>query len=71
MRLDADLVSSLGDDELGGALRVRLLLVALNLVAEDVVVVGKDPIFVMLPSNGAITDIRSSRCLQSVRYITC
>lgn len=71
MCLDANLVSSLGDDELGGALRVRLLLVALNLVAEYVVVVGKDTIFVMLPTNGAITDIRSSRCLQSVRYITC
>lgn len=70
MRLDADLVPSLGDDELGGALRVRLLLIALDFVAEGVVVVGKDPIFVILPSNGAVTDIRSSRCLQSVRYTT-
>lgn len=69
MRLDADLVPSLGDDELGGALRVRLL-IALDFVAEDVVVVGKDPIFVILPSNGAVTDIGSSRCLQSVRYTT-
>ena len=71
MSLDADLVSRLGDDELGGALRVRFLLVTLDLVAEDIVVVGKDPIFVILPSNGAVTDIRSSRCLQSVTYITC
>ena len=70
MRLDADLVPSLGDDELGGTLRVRLLLIALDFVAEDIVVVGKDSIFVILPSNGAVTDIGSSRCLQSVRYTT-